>query len=55
MKIQDILNPTDEQIESNVWIGMTSSGLASRVSRAPMIPSYFWSENVPLPLSGGAT
>lgn len=48
-------NPTDRRVETNVWIGMTSSSLLSRLSRAPTMPSYFWSKNVPLALQPGET
>ena len=48
-------NPTDQRVETNVWLGMTSSSLASRLSQAPMMPSYEWSENIPLALESGET
>ncbi len=48
-------NPTDERIETSAWIGMTSTGLASRMSRALTMPNYLWSENIPLALEPGET
>lgn len=48
-------NPTDRRVETNVWIGMTSSSLSSRLSRAPTLPNYLWSEDIPLALEPGET
>lgn len=48
-------NPTDQRVETNVWIGMTSSSPSSFRSRALTMPSYFWTQNVPLALGPGET
>jgi hypothetical protein len=51
----EVTNPTDQRVESNVWIGMTSSSLSSRLSRAPTMPNYLWSKNMPLAFDTGET
>ncbi len=48
-------NPTDKRVETNLWVGMTSSSLLSRMSRAPTMPNYLWSESIPLTLEPGET
>jgi len=48
-------NPTDRRVETKVWIGITSSSFASMMSRAPTMPSYLWSDSVPLALEPGET
>ncbi len=48
-------NTTDQQVDTNVWIGMMASSAAMRISRAPTMPSYLWSEQVPLTLAPGET
>jgi hypothetical protein len=48
-------NPTDQRVETSVWMGMTSSSLSSRFSRAPMLPNYLWSKDIPLALEPGET
>ncbi len=51
----DVTNPTDQRVDTSVWIGMTSSSLASRFSRAPTLPNYLWSKSIPLALAPGET
>ena len=48
-------NPTDKRVETNVWIGLTSSSPASLLSRGPTMPNYFWYEQIPLALEPGET
>ena len=48
-------NPTDQRIETSVWIGMTSSTIAAMLSRAPTMPEYIWSETCPLAVERGET
>lgn len=48
-------NGTEQRVESSVWVGMTSSSPMSALSRAPMMPNFIWSDEVPLALEPGET
>jgi hypothetical protein len=50
----EITNPTDTAVKTKLWLGMTSTSPASRMSRIMVLPEYVWSENCDLELEPGA-
>lgn len=48
-------NRTEQRVETSAWMGMTSSSPMSALSRAPTMPTFIWSDEVPLALEPGET
>lgn len=48
-------NPTDDVVETSVWVNVSAASPASRFSRALRLPQYLWSRECPLVLKAGDT